>query len=470
MPDPGGLLGEIARRKRADVAARLGAVSAAELSARATPTRSSLREALTRPGARFIMEVKKSSPSGSPLREDVDVAAQAAAYAGAADAVSVLTDGPYFGGSLGDLAAARRAFSGPLLAKDFIVDARQVAEARLHGADAVLAILSLLDDGEAAAILHEAWRLGMDVLVEAHDAAEVTRAVALGAALIGINNRDLRDLKTDIAVTELLSPLVPCDRLVVSESGIGSRADVERLGPHADAFLVGTALMRDPRPAQAARALVFGRVKLCGLRDASAAEAAAQCGAAFAGIVMVPGTPRAVAPDRAEPIVEAARRRGLGTVGIFRNAKLIDVALAACRLELDAVQLHGEEDSAYARGLRNLLPAETEIWAAAPVGREVPAPRAGADRILFDTRVGRSSGGTGRSFDWSRVRDRPELASGLLAGGLNAANACAAARVGAWALDVGSGVESAPGRKDPGRMRAFFEALRPASRAETMPC
>src|SRR5687768_4321166 len=194
MPDPGGLLGQIARRKRIDVAARLGGVGAAELSARATPTRRSLREALARPGARFIMEVKKCSPSGSALRDDVDVAAQAAAYGGAADAVSVLTDGPYFGGGLGDLAKARRAFSGPLLAKDFIVDPRQVAEARLHGADAVLAILSLLDDGEAAVILGEAERLGMDVLVEAHDAAEVKRAVALGAAVIGINNRDLRDL------------------------------------------------------------------------------------------------------------------------------------------------------------------------------------------------------------------------------------------------------------------------------------
>ncbi len=470
MPDPGGLLGEIARRKRADVAARLGGVGAAELSARAAPARYSLREALARPGARFVLEVKKRSPSGSVVRENVDVAAQAAAYAGAADAVSVLTDGPYFGGSLGDLAAARRAFPGPLLAKDFIVDARQVAEARLHGADAVLAILSLLDDGEAAVILHEAWRLGMDVLVEAHDSAEVERAVALGATLIGINNRDLRDLKTDLAVTERLASLVPRDRLIVSESGIGSRADVERLGPHADAFLVGTALMRDPRPAQAARALVFGRVKLCGLRDAPSAEAAAICGAAFAGIVMVPGTPRAVAPEDAEPIAAAARRRGLGTVGIFRNAQLMDVALAARRLELDAVQLHGEEDAAYAGDLRNLLPAETEIWAAALVGREVPVPRAGADRILFDTRVGRSSGGTGRSFDWSRVSGRPELASGLLAGGLNAANARAAAKVGAWALDVGSGVESAPGRKDTGRMRAFFEALRPASRAEMSPC
>ena len=215
MTEPGGMLGAIVARKRQDVAARLGAVTCAELRARAAPTRLSLAAALARPGARFIMEVKKASPSAGALGARVDVAAQAAAYAGAASAVSALTDGPYFGGALDDLAAARRGFAGPILAKDFIVDPRQVAEARLHGADAVLVMLSVLDDGAARAVMNEAALLGMDALGEAHDEAELRRAVALGARLIGINNRDLRTLKVDLAVTERLAPLVPRDRLVV---------------------------------------------------------------------------------------------------------------------------------------------------------------------------------------------------------------------------------------------------------------
>ncbi|MFN3388689.1 MAG: indole-3-glycerol phosphate synthase TrpC, partial [Allosphingosinicella sp.] len=258
MRDPGGVLGEIVARKVKDVAARLDGVSLDDLRARAEPTRRSLRAALACPGARFIMEVKRVSPSQGTLRGEVDPAAIARAYRGAADAVSVLTDTPYFGGSLDDLAAVRAAFAGPILAKDFVVDARQVPEARLHGADAVLVMLSVLDNAEAAEVMAEARRFGMDALVEAHDEAEVRRAVALGAAIVGINNRNLRTLEVDLAVTERLAPLVPADRLVVAESGIADRAEVARLAPHADAFLVGSSLMRAEDPAVAARALAFG--------------------------------------------------------------------------------------------------------------------------------------------------------------------------------------------------------------------
>jgi len=469
MREPGGILGAIVARKRQEVAARLGHVSIADLRGRAPPSRLSLRAALAKPGARFIMEVKKASPSRGAIRA-VDAGAQAGAYAGAASAISVLTDGPDFGGSLDDIAAVRRAFVGPILAKDFVVDPRQVAEARLHGADAVLVMLSVLDDDEAAAVLREAEALGMEALVEAHDEAEVRRAVALGAVMIGINNRDLRTLEVDLGTTERLAPLVPADRLVVAESGISGRGDVERLAPYADAFLVGTALMRAERPAEAARALAFGRVKVCGVTSADDAIRAVRSGASHVGMVMVPGTPRAVTPVRAEPVAEAARRHGARSVGVFRDGKLDEVALAARRLALDAVQLHGEEDARYIAGLRNLLPEGTEIWAAGAVSNAAPAVRFGADRTIFDTKVGAQSGGTGVTFDWGRVRGRDDLDRSLLAGGLTPGNAHAAARVGAWALDVGSGVEAAPGRKDAGKLAAFFEALRPSVRGEPASC
>jgi len=470
MREPPGLLGAIACSKRAEVASRLGGATLAGLRGRARPARRSLAAALALPGVRFILEVKKASPSAGALAPGRAAAAQAEAYAGVASAVSVLTDGPFFGGALDDLRAVRRVFDGPVLAKDFIVDPRQVAEARLHGADAVLVILSLLDDAEAAAIIREARQLGMDALVEAHDAAEVSRAVALGAPIIGINNRDLRTLDVDLATTARLAPLVPSDRLLVSESGIAHRRDVERLARHADAFLVGTSLMRASRPAQAARTLAFGRVKVCGVRDRHDAEAAALHGAGHVGLVMVPDTPRAVTPRGAEPVSEAARGRGAAVVGVFRNEKLMEVAAAARRLALDAVQLHGEEDADYLRGLRSLLPSGTEIWAVGAVGREVPQPRPGANRTLFDTLVGSRSGGTGVAFDWSLLHGRRDLAAGLLAGGLDRRNAHAAARAGAWALDVSSGVEMAPGRKDPRKLSQFFEALRPASRGEVQSC
>ena len=252
MTDPAGVLGKIVERKRADVGARLAGRDLASLRAEAQPTERSLRAALARPGARFIMEVKRVSPSQGELRSDVDPAAMARAYSGAADAISVLTDAPYFGGSFEDLEAVRSAFDGPVLAKDFIVDPRQVPEARIHGADAVLVILAVLGDEAAAEVMAEARRLGMDVLVEAHDEAEVRRAVALGAELIGINNRDLRTFQVSLDTTLGMLKDVPADRLLVTESGILQREDVQRMrAAGVNAFLVGEAFMRAPDPGQA---------------------------------------------------------------------------------------------------------------------------------------------------------------------------------------------------------------------------
>jgi indole-3-glycerol phosphate synthase/phosphoribosylanthranilate isomerase len=303
----------------------------------------------------------------------------------------------------------------------------------------------------------------MDVLVEAHTAEEVERAIRLRADIIGINNRDLDSLKIDLATTERLAGLVPAGTLVVAESGISSRIDVERLAPFADAFLVGSSLMRSEDPGEAARALAFGRVKVCGITDTHDAAMAADYGAAYAGVVMVPNTPRAITCSQAEAIAEASP---IPLVGVYRNEKPMQVAYGARALGLRAVQLHGEEDAFYIRALRTLLPEETEIWAAAAVGREVPRPRLGSDRTLFDSQVAGRSGGTGIAFDWSRLEGRADLGRSVLAGGLRPSNVRAAARVGAFALDVGSGVEMAPGRKDSGRLYAFFEALRPLARGE----
>jgi indole-3-glycerol phosphate synthase/phosphoribosylanthranilate isomerase len=218
-------------------------------------------------------------------------------------------------------------------------------------------------------------------------------------------------------------------------------------------------------PAQAARALAFGRVKVCGLTRAQDVAAATGSGATHAGFIFVPGTPRAVTPDVAQELAHAAGAAGTRTVGIFRNERVMEVARIAMDLDLGAVQLHGEEDRQYLHGLRNLLPDDVEIWAACAVGGGMPE-RGGADRLLFDTSHGGRSGGTGRVFDWSLVAGRPDLDRSIVAGGLDPANARAAGKLGAYALDVSSGVEASPGRKDPQRLASFFEALRPISRTE----
>lgn len=462
MTEPVGVLGDIAAAKRGELAQRFAGVSLDALRARAEPTTRSLAAVLAQDGARFILEIKKASPSAGAIRPAADPAALARGYVGVADALSVLCDTAYFGGSLDDLAAARAEFNGPILAKDFFIDPRQVPEARIAGADAVLVMLSLLDDLNARAIIGEARRFGMDALVEVHDEAEMARALALGAPLIGINNRDLRDLSIDFSTTERLAPLAP-DRILVSESGISDRAHVERLGPLVDAFLIGSSLMSAAEPAQAARALIFGRAKLCGLNSGASLGAARS--AAFAGFVFVPGGPRHVTAQEAAPLADSARSFGMLPVGVFRDAPVKTVADAATSMNLHAVQLHGREDGDYVAALRRELPQSCEIWTAVSVGRDKLEGR-GGDRILFDNR----DGGSGRTFDWSVVAGHPELPRAFIAGGIGPHNVRAAAALGAYGIDIGSAVDETPGTKSPERIAALFEALRPASRERIRAC
>ena len=462
MADPVGVLGRIAAAKREELARRFDGVSLDAMRARAQPTSHTLAAVLARNGARFILEIKKASPSAGAIRPGADPAALARGYAGVADALSVLCDREFFGGSLEDLAAARRNFEGPILAKDFFLDPRQVAEARIAGADAVLVMLSLLEDREARAIIAEARRFGMDALVEVHDEAEMRRARALGAPLIGINNRDLRDLRVDLATTERLEHFAS-DCTLVSESGITGRRDVERLSPLVDAFLIGSSIMRAAEPAQAAREITFGRAKLCGLN--CGADLCAARPAAFAGFVFVTGSPRRVTTHEAAPLAGTARKSGMLPVGVFREAPLPTIVDIATLMNLHAVQLHGREDVEYVRALRRELPGSCEIWTALSVGRE-PLNERGGDRLVFDN----ADGGSGHTFDWSLVRRHRELPHALIAGGIGPDNALEARSLGGFAIDVGSKVDRRPGEKSPERIAALFEALRPASRKRHREC
>ena len=456
-----GVLAEIAANKRTELDRRYDGVSLNALRARARPTRRSLAATLARPGARFILEIKKASPSAGGIRSSADPGEIARGYDGVADALSVLCDHRYFGGSLDDLAAAREQFDGPILAKDFLIDLRQVAEARIAGADAILVILSLVRDEEARAIIAEARRFDMDALVEVHDEKEMQRALALGAPLIGINNRNLGDLTIDLGTTERLARLAP-DRLLVSESGISTHSEVERLAPHVDAFLIGSSLMKSVDPAQASRRLLFGRTKLCGLNCGADVHAARP--ASFAGFVFVPGSPRHVTAHEAAPLAGHARKSGMLPVGVFRDAPLRVVADVATLLNLHAVQLHGDEDVEYVRALRREL-GGCEIWTALSVGRE-PLISRGGDRLLFDN----ADGGSGRSFDWRHVELHRDLPRAVVAGGLGAHNAAKARRLGAYAIDVGSSLDLRPGRKSPDKISALFDALRPRSRQVLSAC
>jgi indole-3-glycerol phosphate synthase len=256
-------LDEICATKRVEVADRKGLATIDDLDRLArdqSPPRG-FRAALERKAATgfaLIAEIKKASPSKGLIRADFRPAEHAVAYErGGAACLSVLTDAPYFQGHEDYLADARRACTLPALRKDFMVDPWQVAEARAIGADAILIIVAALEDGAMAEIEAAAIERGMDVLVEVHDEYELNRASRLQSRLIGINNRDLKTFRTDLATTERLAPLAPEGSLIVGESGINSHADCERLArAGVRTFLVGESLMRQDDVEQATRELL----------------------------------------------------------------------------------------------------------------------------------------------------------------------------------------------------------------------
>jgi indole-3-glycerol phosphate synthase / phosphoribosylanthranilate isomerase len=382
----------------------------------------SFRDALAGNGLAAIAEVKRRSPSAGDLRPAADPAALAAEFerAGAA-AVSILVD-ERFGGTRADLAAARAASRVPLLAKGFFSSEEELAELRRLGADAVLLLLRDLDDARALALMGAGEALGLDTLVEAHDAEELRRAVALGADPIGINARDLTTFAIDRGVQLDLVESAPRNRVVVAESAISARAhgaEAELAG--ADAVLVGSALMRATDPAaKLAELIARPLVKVCGLTREEDVAAAADAGADLAGFVLAEETPRRAAGVL--PVPET-----MLSVAVHVGEVTDDGA--------DLVQLYGRENGHRSRE-GSLLRR----------GREVARV---IDRAWLEDDPGHL--------------DRARAAEGrvVLAGGLSPENVREAIElVRPWAVDASSSLETAPGVKDHARVRAYVEAVR----------
>ena len=498
-----GVLAEIAARRAADVAAELGKATYRDL-ARAAAAAPAPRDAtlrLARPGLHLIAEVKRSSPSAGAIDPIADPVARARAYeAGGASVISVLCEPHWFGGSLADLRAIRAAVAIPVLAKEFVVDSRQLPLLRAAGADLVLLLAALHPARRLADLAARARDLGLEPLVEVHAEGELPAALASGARLIGVNSRNLRTLAVDPDYPIRVRALIPDDRIAIAESGARDPATVARWRAAGyDAALVGEALVRAADPRAAAAAFVAAGavpddvgaahriplVKICGVVDDAGLDAALAAQADAIGLNFVAGTPRALTLAEGAALARRARAAG-GTrtptlVAITVGADDALLAALAEDVNVDAIQFAGGEPPArVAASPRPAwavvhLPAEApadaaerDRLAAAAVARARALLDAGARRIVLDTAGGPHPGGTGTRADTTLAAAVAREVPVILAGGLSPASVGGALlAVPAVGVDVASGVETprVPGerpRKDPLAVALFAKRARAA--------
>jgi molybdenum cofactor biosynthesis protein MoaC len=417
------VLSEICAAKRAHIARQKATVSEAALlselaeAPRLRPFAAALEQHLSEGRYALIAEIKKASPSAGLIRAHFDPAALARAYeAGGASCLSVLTDTPYFQGSDDDLAAARRAVRLPALRKDFILDPYQVLESRRIGADCILLIMAALSDATASELTATAAELGLDVLAEVHDGAELDRALRLGVRLIGINNRNLKTLETDLRTTEILAREVPSDRLVVAESGIRQPEDLDRLAAAgARCFLVGESLMREPDVTAATRRLLGlaaqpgfthldaeGRARMVDISDKRETDRIAVAGARV--MMKLETLERIRCGEVAKGDVLAVARLA-GIMAAKRTVELIPlchpVALTSVDVELECLPERSAVEITATCKLRGRTGVEMEALTAASVAALTVYDMCKAvDRgmVVTDLRLLRKSGG--KSGNW----------------------------------------------------------------------
>jgi len=457
------ILEKIVADKRIEIAQRKIDFPLSDFINTLVPTEKNMYAALDRKQghahAGFILECKKASPSKGLIRADFDPKAICQIYDKYAAAISVLTDEKYFQGTFEYLKIVTDTVSCPVLNKDFFVDAYQVYLARYYGADAILLMLSVLSDEEYNALSAIAEQYNLAVLTEISNDEERDRAIDLGAKLIGINNRDLRDLSTDIARTFDYAPTLPADRIVISESGIYTNEQVRELAPAVDGFLVGSSIMSEDDIDLACRKLIYGNNKVCGLTQAQYAQSAVNAGAQFGGLIFAKKSPRYITGEQAQDIVEQAP--SLKYVGVFVNHPIEEVAQIAANLSLFAVQLHGKETQEYIDLLKPLLAQTCQIWKALPVESEVPVLINNAQFYILDGK----NAGSGETFNWRALAEsEQDLTHCFLAGGLSIDNIEQAisqkTALDLFGLDLNSGVETSPGVKSREKLQQVFAAIR----------
>ena len=434
----------------------------------------------------FICEVKKASPSKGIIAEHFPYLDIAKEYevAGAA-AISVLTEPDFFKGDKKYLQEIASTVKIPVLRKDFIIDEYQIYQAKVWGASAILLICACLDVPTLTKFRELADSLGLSSLVEAHNEQEVQMAIDCGARIIGVNNRNLKDFTVDVQNSVRLRNLVEDDVIFVSESGLETPEDIQVLRDNnIGVALMGETFMRSPNKIEKL-AYLYGstyytpKVKMCGISKVETIPAIVDAKPDYMGLVFAPSK-RQVTVDQAKTLVEELHKQYanrynrdaeqysnqtlihqefIKTVGIFVNETLDNLVTIATEVNLDAVQLHGDEDEAFIQSLKERT--NVEVWKAVQIRSAADAEvwiDSSADMLLFDAYHKDERGGTGEVFDWSSLDEfeRPFM----LAGGIDSTNVARAIRtVRPYGIDISSGIET-EGVKDDEKIKAFTNIVR----------
>ena len=427
----------------------------------------------------FICEVKKASPSKGIIAEHFPYLDIAKEYevAGAA-AISVLTEPDFFKGDKKYLQEIASTVKIPVLRKDFIIDEYQIYQAKVWGASAILLICACLDVPTLTKFRELADSLGLSSLVEAHDEQEVQMAIDCGARIIGVNNRNLKDFTVDVQNSVRLRNLVQDDVIFVSESGLETPEDIQVLRDNnIGVALMGETFMRSPNKVEKL-AYLYGptyytpKVKMCGISKVETIPAIVDAKPDYMGLVFAPSK-RQVTVDQAKILVEElhrgyAKKYGsdtehdkngtIKTVGVFVNETVENLVTIANEANLDAVQLHGDEDEAFIQSLKERT--NVEVWKAVQIRSAADVEKwidSSADMLLFDAYHKDERGGTGEVFDWSSLDafERPFM----LAGGIDSTNVARAIRtVRPYGIDISSGIET-NGVKDDEKIKAFTKIV-----------
>lgn len=401
----------------------------------------------------FILEYKKKSPSLGIIRNNFNLIEISNVYKKYASSVSVLTDEKYFHGNLNFINIVRECVSQPVLCKDFFIDPYQVYLSRYYNADAILLMLSVLNDIQYKELSIIAKKLNMGILTEVNNIEELKRALKLNANIIGINNRNLHDLSIDLNRTRTLSSLIKKDTIIISESGIKKYREIKELSKFVNGFLIGSHLMSQTNLETAVRSIIFGDNKVCGLTRSIDIEVSEKYGAIYGGLIFVKNSPRYITKKTAKNI---SINRKLKLIGIFQNENINIIVDIAEELSLYGVQLHGQENKQYINKLRNILPKKINIWKAFSIQSELPDRNwDNVNMYIFDS----DSGGSNTSFNWS-ILNHHILDNVILAGGINLKNCITASKLKCSGLDLNSGVEISPGIKDCKKIKSIFQKLR----------